>query len=68
MWKRMASFIYTKKIAYLFTVMVGNTCLMYDLYLEKTLTTSWVAALGVLTAFVTTGYLGGKYLLKQEKP
>jgi hypothetical protein len=56
--------IQAKKVAYLFTVLCGNFGLLYALYLQHELTTMWVSAFSILTAFVTGGYLGGKYLTK----
>ena len=56
-----------KKVAYLGTVCVGLSCLVIDLYMERTLSTTWVAALGVITGFVTTGYVMGKKIA-QEGP
>jgi len=56
-----------KKVAYLLTVSVGLACLVADLCIERTISTTWVAALGVITGFVTTGYVWAKKI-EQDGP
>jgi len=56
--------VQTKKVAYLLVVLVGAGCLIGDLCLELVLTNQWVAAFGILTGFVTSGYLIGKKIEK----
>lgn len=60
--KRMS---YMKKLAYALTVLVGNASLVYALYIERTLSITWVSAFVALGGFVTTGYLGGKVIAKK---
>ena len=62
--KKILLLIQTKKIAYLTTVFTGCFCLAYALRGDRELTIQWVSAFSVLTGFVTTGYLGGKWLMR----
>jgi type IV secretory pathway VirB2 component (pilin) len=56
-----------KKVAYLFVIVTGMGCLIADLAIERTLQTTWVAALGLLVGAVTGSYLGAKQIEKGKQ-
>jgi len=52
--------VQVKKVAYISVVSAGIVYLGYDLYLQRTLTSTWTTAFGILTGFVSGAYVGGK--------